>query len=77
MSPRTDIDDQKDSFPHISLNSMLALKMFPYRDVLQWSMLAYNAQAMGLILSTASLTSLFSWFTAVQYLENTHIIYTV
>lgn len=26
MSPRTDIDDQKDAFPHIALNSMLALK---------------------------------------------------
>lgn len=58
MSPRTDTDDQKDSFPHIPLNSMLALKMFPIvRDVLQWSVLSYNAQAMGLMLSTASLTT--------------------
>lgn len=82
MSPRTDTDDQKDSFPHIPLNCTLALKLFPtVRDVLQWSMLSYNAQAMGLMLSTASLTTktppFFSWFTAVQYLENTYNLYSI
>lgn len=67
----------KRTLSHISLNSMLALKMFPIvRDVLQWSVLAYNAQAVGLMLSIASLTTKTSPFPLGSQLYNiwkTHI----